>query len=223
MEERKTLRDLMEGIASLGTERRFARLMLGDDPFFGRLPPDREAEAIDFALAAGQRATDETAALYGRDPEAVASSLKVPVKRSDEPSLKGKAILFSEYADRPPAITLYSQPMDEANRLLRENDLIGLLGIDDLVPVYLAHELYHHLDAKRLTPGTAGFRVTTLRLGPLRLGTGLPSLCEIAADRFALSLLGLKVPPKALHFVTIHAHNPDFAWQLLERLQGFPV
>jgi hypothetical protein len=113
--------------------------------------------------------------------------------------------------------------MDEANRLLRENDLAGLLGIDDLVPVHLAHELYHHLDAKHLTSGTAGFRVTTLRLGPLRLRTGLPSLCEIAADRFALSLLGLKVPPKALTFVTIHAHNPDYAWQLMERLRGFPA
>jgi hypothetical protein len=74
-----------------------------------------------------------------------------------------------------------------------------------------------------LTGGTAGFRIQTFGLGPLRLSTGLPSLCEIAADRFALVVLGLKVPPKVMQFITIHRHNSEYAWHLLEELQRIPI
>ena len=35
--------------------------------------------------------------------------------------------------------------------------------------------------------------------------------------QIALRLLGLKVAPKAAQLLTIHAHNPDYAWGFLER------
>jgi hypothetical protein len=84
-------------------------------------------------------------------------------------------------------------------------------------------ELYHHLESQRLVPATASFRIHTVNLGPLHLATGLPSLSEIAADRFAASLLGLTVPPRALAFIAIHALNSNYAWALLGRLQEPPA
>jgi hypothetical protein len=214
---------LMAEVVPVGTERRFAHLMLRDDPFFGRLPPRADQEAIDFALAAGQTAADRVVPQYGRAPEAMAASLRVPVTHSDQVTQAGKTILFSEYSDRPPSITIYTRSVNEANRLIRDNGLSESLGIADLAPMHLAHELYHHLEARKLTGGTAGFRIQTFGLGPLRLSTGLPSLCEIAADRFALVVLGLKVPPKVMQFVTIHRHNSEYAWHLLEELRRFPI
>jgi hypothetical protein len=88
-----------------------------------------------------------------------------------------------------------------------------LIGLADVAPVHLAHELYHHLEGQRLIPGTKAYRVETHRLGPIRFRTTLPSLSEIAADRFASVLLDLKIPSKALQFITLYRLNPNYAWQ----------
>ena len=214
---------LMPEVVAHGTERRLAFWVLKEDNFFRRLRPERYGEAVDFALQAGRKAAEAAVVQYGREPEKMAAALQVSVKRSDEAPRAGKAILFSEYGDRPPAITLYAPSMEEVNASILENGLADLLGVSDVSRIHLVHELYHHLDARKLTPGTAGFRVPTLTLGPIRLTTGLPSLAEIAADRFASAVLRLKVPPKAFQFITIHRYNPDYAWKLLEDIKKYPV
>lgn len=83
--------------------------------------------------------------------------------------------------------------------------------------------MYHHLEGQKLVPGTAGFRIQTVNLGPLHLSSGLPTLSEIAADRFATSPLGLTVPPRALTFIALHALNGNYAWTLLGRLRELPA
>lgn len=214
---------LMAEVIAVASEQRCAYLALKDDPFFRRLPSGSEQEAIQFALTAGQTAGQRVMNQYGLVPENIASSLQVRVNRNDAAMVVGKAVLFSEYGDRPPAITIYTRSVEEANRLIRDNGLAEALGLDDVAPIHLAHELYHHLEAKKLTGGTASYRIQTLSLGPIRLRTGLPSLSEIAADHFALVVLSLRVPPKAVQFITIHHHNQEYAWQLLEELQSFPA
>jgi len=218
-----SLVSLMTEVIAVASEQRCAYLALKDDPFFGRLPSGSEQGAIQFALTAGQSAAQQVMSQYGRVPENIASSLQVRVNRNDAAILVGKAVLFSEYGDRPPAITIYTPPVEEANRLIGVNGLAEALGLDDVAPIHLAHELYHHLEAKKLTGGTAGYRIKTLSLGPIRIRTGLPSLSEIAADRFALALLRLRVPPKAVQFITIHHHNREYAWELLEEMKRFPA
>ncbi|MHB9092645.1 MAG: hypothetical protein ACYC7H_14630, partial [Chloroflexota bacterium] len=84
------------------------------------------------------------------------------------------------------------------------------------------HELYHHLELAKLTPGTSGYRITTLKVGPIRVTSGLPTISEIAADRFARSVLDLKLPPKAIQLLTIYARNPEYAWDLLDNLRSLP-
>jgi hypothetical protein len=152
----------------------------------------------------------------------IADCLKVSVTKSEEPAQTGRAMLFSEYGYRPPSIILHMHSVAEANRLIHDHHLEAMLGVADVGPVHLAHELYHHLEGRQLTPGTAGFRIQTGQLGPFRFRTGLPSLCEIAADRFGGAVLGLATPPKALSFLTIHALNSEYAWGLLRRLRTLP-
>lgn len=213
----------MQAVLTAGTERRFAHLTLLDDPFVHRLTPDMAREAIGCAFAAGQAAAELAVMRWGRDPEGVAAAVHVPITRSDEPAQTGRAVLFSEYGNRPPSIILHVHSVAEANRLIRDHALDQLLGVADVGPVHLAHELYHHLEGHRLITGTSGFRLQTGRLGPIRFRTGLPSLSEIAADRFAASLLGFRVPPRALAFITIHALNSSYAWDLVGRLQELPA
>jgi len=220
MEE--TLRGLMERVIREGTERRFAHLTLQEDPFFHRLRPEMRGEAVDFGLTSGQEAADQATERYGRETEAMASVLRISVVRSEDQLQAGPVVHFSEYREKPPRITLYRPSMAEANRLIQENHLEDLLGFADVEPMHLAHELYHHLEAKKLISGASRFRLESFRLGPLRFRTGLPSLSEIAADRFAVGVLKLRVPPKAAHLITIYAHNPDYARSFLNRLQNLP-
>ncbi len=217
-----SLRDLMERALQDGTERRFAYLSLQEDPFFHRLRPEMRGEALDFGLASGREAADQAREKYGCDPEGMAAALGVSVARSEERPQAGPLVHFSEYREKPPRITLYRFSMAEANQLILENQLEDLLGIGDVEPLHLTHELYHHLEAAKLIPGASRFRMESFRLGPLRFRTGLPSLSEIAADRFAAGVLKLRVPPKATQLITIFAHNPDYAWSFLKRLQSLP-
>jgi len=218
-----SLASLMVEVIAVATERRCAHLMLREDPFFRRLPPGNEPEAIEWAFAAGQAAAEKVISQCGRSLERIASSLQVRVTHRDAAMAAGRAVLFSEYGDRPPTVTIYTRSVEEVNRLIQDNILADSLGLNDVTPVNLAHELYHHLEAKKLIEGTSGFQIPNLTLGPIRLRTGLPSLSEIAADRFALVVLGLKVPPRAIQFITIHHHNPEYAWQLLEEMRRFPA
>jgi hypothetical protein len=212
----------MRAVLAVGTERRFAYLTLSEDPFVHRLTPEMARQAVEVALAAGRTAADMAVARWGRDPEEIAAALNVSITRSHQPAQTGRSVLFSEYGNRPAAVILHAHSVEEANRLIRAHALESLLGVRDVGPVHLAHELYHHLEGQRLTPGTSRFRVQTGRLGPLRFRTGLPSLSEIAADRFASAVLNLAVPPRALHFLTVHALNGEFAWSLCARLKDFP-
>jgi len=212
----------MERVVREGTERLFAHLTLREDPFFHRLPPEMRPGAVDFGLNAGAGAAETAAQRYGRDPLSMAEALRIAVSRSDDSPQAGSMVHFSEYREKPPEVILYRRSMAEANQLIHEHDLEGLLGFADVEPIHLAHELCHHLETKNLIPGASRFRLETFRLGPIRFRTGLPSLSEIAADGFALKLLGLKVPPKAVQLLTIYAHNPDYAWSFLERLRGLP-
>jgi hypothetical protein len=221
-EEERSLAALMTAVLAAGTERRLAHLTLADDPFVHRLTPEAAREAVGCALSAGHAAAEMVTAKWGRDPEGIAACLQIPITKSEQPARTGRAVLFSEYGNRPPSIILHMHSVGEANRLIHEHNLEGMLGVADVGPVHLAHELYHHLEGRRLTPGTAGFRIQTGRLGPFRFRTSLPSLSEIAADGFGGAVLGLTTPPKALSFLTIHALNSEYAWGLLQRLRSLP-
>jgi hypothetical protein len=213
----------MAAVRADGTECRFGHLTLSEDPFVHRLTADQAHQAVEAALAAGQAAADMATTTWGRNPAEIAASLKVPVTRDAEPARTGRSVLFSEYGNRPPSIIVHTHSVAEANRLIREHDLASVVGLTDVGPVHLTHELYHHLEDRRLTPGTAGFRIQTGRLGPIRFRSGLPTLSEIAADRFAAAVLRLQVPPKALGFLTVYVMDSSYAWSLLARLREFPA
>ncbi|HTU02281.1 MAG TPA: hypothetical protein VMG58_10715 [Candidatus Sulfotelmatobacter sp.] len=213
----------MQAVVAAATPRRLAHLTLSDDPFVHRLTPALAREAVEAGLTAGRAAAEMAAVRWRRDPEGIAAALNVPITRSHAPAQTGHAVLFSEYGDRPPVIVLHMQSIAEANRLICEHDLGRLLCVRDVEPLHLAHEIYHHLESQRLTPGTLAFRISSCRVGPFRFRTALPSLSEIAANQFAAILLGLAVPPRAIEFVTVYRLNAAYAWDLLQRLEALPT
>ena len=85
----------------------------------------------------------------------------------------------------------------------------------DCRQVFIAHELYHHLDGAEQRPLLKRFSVDVLRIGRLVLRRPLPLLEELAAGAFAQSLLGLSFHPRLLDVMFVCDANPSKAVQVL--------
>lgn len=168
--------------------------LLQADPLYGRLSPGEAGLAIATAIADGRQRARRWKAPC--DPGEIAASLGVPVVVAETGNRFGTVFQFAEYRSRPPGITIYRAAMDLLRGLIRRHDLAPALGLDDPEPVYLAHEIYHHLDGH--APIARAIQVTTLALGPLRLRSGLVSLKEIGASAFAADVTGLRCHPRVL-------------------------
>jgi hypothetical protein len=76
-----------------------------------------------------------------------------------------------------------------------------LLGRATPRNVFIAHELYHHIEAIRPdVPIARRYQPSLFRIGKWHWRTGIAALAEIAAGAFAQSLLDLPCHPKALDF-----------------------
>jgi hypothetical protein len=85
-----------------------------------------------------------------------------------------------------------------------------LLGHATPRDVFIAHELYHHIEAVRPeVPIARRYRPTLFRIGNWHWRTGVAALAEIAAGAFAQSLLDLPSHPRALDFVAVDAIAPS--------------
>jgi hypothetical protein len=196
-------------------------LLLKNDPLYARIPVVRMSEAIQCGIDAGvtlaQRQTKE---FQTRDPLLHADQLGVKVTHTNRDSHIGPRVYHSEYFSPPPTILIYSQSMAELERMIDKSGLRQALNIESPIPIFVAHEIYHHLETKQKPAPTERFRITTFALGPFKLTSGLVSLSEIAADAFAQEFLRLSHPPKLLEYLTIYRHNSDLAWQLVEELES---
>jgi len=184
--------------------------MLPEDAVYGKIPADLRRPSVEQAAEYGRRAArDLRARLGAADPAALGEQLGVRVEWSDGPYVFGKIVQTSTYAQRLRTITIYSGSVEEMNRFLAAEGLVPVLGISDVGPVYLAHELFHHLEEDSLGRAANLVRVTTLKLGPLVRRSGIGQLSEIAADAFAQTLLGLTFAPRLLDYLTVWIHNQD--------------
>ena len=181
--------DLDTGPQALGL------LQLREDPQYPRIPPDRRAALVEAALDDGRVMADRIREQRGQDPAAIAAYSNVPVIQSADDAGYGSVIVYAEYVARPPSITLYIPAIRRLDRLVAERDV----PMGSSLPIFLAHELYHHFDCLR---GKARLSrrhaVRILSVGAWHWTSGLSSLSEIAAGAFAQRLLGLPFHPRLL-------------------------
>ncbi len=95
--------------------------------------------------------------------------------------------------------------MDLLRTTIRRHGLASALGLRDPEPVYIAHEIYHHLDQAAAVPVARRSLVVSFAFGPLRLRSGLVSLAEIGAAAFASEMTGLRCHPRLLDRLAHHA------------------
>jgi hypothetical protein len=164
------------------------RLILEADPQFRRIPPTEIDDLIGAALADGRALADE---MESRDPRALAASRDIEIVEKESENF-ATTIVLADW--RPGRITLYRDPVAR---------LSALAGFD-MLPVYIAHELYHHLDIARPVPLARQHRVRVLGLWT----NGLAALPEIAAGAFAQTLLELPWHPKWLELKLARSDSP---------------
>jgi hypothetical protein len=185
------------------------RWMVGNDRYAGRLDESEIGRLAAAALADGEEAAKSLPA--GKNPEALASELGISVDHADAAIDVAGHLFSADYRPKPPRIRLYTRALAAIDRGLAEPGVAEVVGAACAQPVLLAHEIYHHLDLARPAPLARRHRVTTFHLGPLHLKTELPSLAEVAAGRFAATLLGLHCHPKLLDLLLLWDSDPERA------------
>ena len=175
--------------------------ILANDPQAFRLTRAAAAKAIAAAVADGRA----QAARCGAPCNAAeaAARLGVPVIVVPGDNRFGPLFQFAEYRSRPACITLFGSAMDRLRKIIAEHGLAETLGLSDPAPVYLAHELYHHLDTIAPVPIARQAPVTMFALGPVRVPSGLVSLGEIGAAAFAGAMTGLRCHPRVLDCLVV--------------------
>jgi hypothetical protein len=164
--------------------------LLAADRVGRRLPRESRLSAVRAALSLGREAAQRCRAAHETHaPVVLAGQLDVPVCWSAEAPTLGAMLRIAEYQPRPPLIRLFTESV---RAIVRAE---GSLPIPE---IYVAHELFHHLEATTLAPASRLARVTLARLGPWTWGSGVRALSEIAAHAFAQTLLELPCFPGVL-------------------------
>ncbi len=181
------------------------RVMLEADPHARRLDHAAQHAAVSDALTDGAATAKNVRARFpDLTPEQIARQLRVPIETTDADPMVGSIWRFAEYRPRPPRIVLYSSGLAPLERALSGPRAAPLLGQATLADVFIAHELYHHIEATRSdVPIARRYQPTLFRIGKWHWRTGIPALAEIAAGAFAQSLLELPCHPKMLDFVAV--------------------
>lgn len=179
------------------TDHALAFDLLAADPQFHRIEDHRRDAMIASALASGVASADDVRRRHGNDPDAIAAALGIPVEVSATPADYGSTLVFAEYQSRPPRIVLFPDAIARVDACLADAAMRAHWRIASARSVYVAHELFHHLDADAIAHLPA-HRVTLFALGRWRWTAGVAALSEIAAGAFAQRLLGLPAHPRAL-------------------------
>lgn len=184
--------------------------LLRGDPLYRYIVPGSAQTLLDFALAEGRSRAAWLQTVYGPGVREIAARLEVPIRAVDTEGGWAQTIVFAQYESNPPAITLYRPAIERLKRLVKQAGMQVWLASADLQAIFIAHELYHHLDSSSMaTPLSERHQVELLRVGPWCWRGGLSSLDEIAAGAFAQALLGLPRHPRILDMLCIYEADTE--------------
>jgi hypothetical protein len=181
--------------------------MLETDAHARRLDGATRIAAVRDALADGAEAARALRLRFsGLAPQAIARALDVPVEVTDDDPAVGTLWRFAEYRQRPARILLYRSGIAPLDRVIAGPLTARLLGQATSTDVFIAHELFHHVEAVRPDiPIARRYRPTLFRIGGWHWRTGIATLSEIAAGAFAQGLLDLPCHPRVLDLIALDA------------------
>ena len=193
-------------------------LQLKNDFTYRKLSPRVRLEAVGYSLAVAQQIAEPFLNKFACDAFKIAQSLKLQVKKDNVLNTVGARYIFSEYYLNPPTIVLYLKSIELVERAILNFDLSSIFGICDAIHVFLAHEIFHSLEATSVGEVGRKFKVTTLKLGPLRVTSGISTLSDIAAYHFAKKVLECNFPPAMLSYLPLADNDARKLERILQSL-----
>jgi len=188
-------------VPRLADDRVAAYLELEQDMLFAHMSPDERLTFIDRSLAIGRQ---QAAPYIGEDVMALAPRLGATVAVIETDNRVAGVTLRAEHDARTHLITVYRKSIAEVHRLL-EQVQPGLWDEQQTLALHVSHELFHHLEATRITPVHEQLpSVVTFRVGRFAVTRARARRCrEIAAHAFAKELLGLPFLPNAVDWLVL--------------------
>jgi hypothetical protein len=179
--------------------------MLETDTHARRLDGATRIAAVRDALADGAEAARTLRRRFPDfAPQAIARALDVPVEVTDDDPAVGTLWRFAEYRQRPARILLYRSGIAPLDHVIAGPLTARLLGQATSADVFIAHELFHHVETIRPDiPIARRYRPTLFRIGGWHWRTGIATLSEIAAGAFAQRLLDLPCHPRVLDLIAL--------------------
>jgi hypothetical protein len=215
------LAELLGVACEFATPEALGLVILRADPQIRHLAETDHLPVVRSALAEGQATAARLRNRFGQvTPRSIANQLGLVIRESDESALRGSALFYAEYCRKQSEIVLFRRALLPLQAALADSDVARHFNVADLSGVFIAHELYHHVESTRDEPPIARrHRVTLFSVGRLRWSSGLASLGEIAAGSCAQTLLCLNRHPKLLDLIALHQVDPLAASAMLRSLR----
>jgi hypothetical protein len=198
----------------------FRRELLRD-----KFSAEQKSVLIRKALACADEYAEKMTARFGsREPELIARGLGASVSypcRSGG-GWQGDQMLFALYTE-PDKIEVFTDCIERAENVIKEDHLEELFGPVSFKDILLTHEVFHLVEIRY--DREIFTRTEKIDLLPLKIihnWSRIRCLGEIAAMRFAKTLLGLKFSPYVLDVFLLYLYDrksaDDLYWNIIKLL-----
>lgn len=173
-------------------------LQLQNDPLYDKIPGMLCSDIVKCTLKIGEYVADFFRKRGLNDPIQILKFFNIKIIFKEEGKFVEGKFFFSEYMRNPPTIIIYLKPIKTLYTIMKGNHLQDMINIRTIIQVFLAHEIFHHIEMDNLCEPRKIFRIVIFKLGNFKITSYISSVSEIAAYQFAKSLLNLKFPPAIL-------------------------
>lgn len=163
-----------------------------NDILFDKIPKDKYMDFIDFAWNTGCETAKECLEKFDTAaPDELVKKLGLTLLELDGGLASPEYRIFSEYYSNLRRIVIFKKTiMREYNKLVANgfteiNDYTKLRGL------FIAHEIFHHLECHEIGLTSRKKKITTFKIGPFEITSGIRAMCEIGAHSFTKTLLGI--------------------------------
>lgn len=185
------------------------------EPLSGRLKADEKLEHYRKAVECGRALAASLKEKHGEKTASQYLKMEGVSVHLDDLELDSSFMTFARI-DFPSDVTLYVKNAEATDRLIRENDLVSMVGSVPTSEVLLAHELCHFYENRMPDLYIHQKHVLLFKLGRWENRSRILCLSEIAAMAYARELTGLLCSPYIYDVMMTYACNPQRAKQLYD-------
>lgn len=189
-------------------------LELSSDIMFNKIPEHLKKELVVAAIDIGKKTAQNVVEEFNsRNPFFIAQALGLKIIFSEKDNEICNMVIHSEYSANTSEAFIYTRSLRRISEFITKEKLQNYFNIDDTCAFFLSHEIFHHIENKKIGLISKKFPIK-LKIGPFSRKVEIRALDEVSANSFAKTLLNAKFSFRLLDFLSTSYGN-----QLLEDAQ----